>query len=111
MGLLKKEKNSYETKVLKCSSLKKTGIKEIWETILKYKKIGEKKGWIKRNRSKQLIKWMWDDLQKNLFNKIRNNKKLILEFDKLQKKVIKNTISPREASKKILHHYIKNNKS
>ena len=111
LGLLKKEKNSYETKVLKCSSLKKTGIKEIWETILKYKKIGEKKGWIKRNRSKQLIKWMWDDLQKNLFNKIRNNKKLILEFDKLQKKVIKNTISPREASKKILHHYIKNNKS
>ena len=111
LGLLKKEKNSYETKVLKCSSLKKTGIKEIWETILKYKKIGEKKGWIKRNRSKQLIKWMWDDLQKNLFNKIRNNKKLILEFDKLQKKVNKNTISTREASKKIFHHYIKNNKS
>ena len=111
LGLLKKDKNSYETKVLKCSSLKKIGIKEIWQTILEYKNLGEKKGWIKANRSKQLIKWMWDDLQKNLFEKIKHNKKLISEFDKIQKKVIKNTISPREASKKILHHYIKNNKS
>ena len=54
---------------------------------------------------------MWDDLQKNLFEKIKNNKKLIVEFDKLQKKVLKNRMSPTEASKKILQHYIKNNKS
>ena len=38
-------------------------------------------------------------------------KKLVSEFVKLQKKVSKNIISPTEASKKILHHYIKNNKS
>tara|TARA_B100000029_G_scaffold505406_1_gene586050 strand:+ start:9773 stop:10750 length:978 start_codon:yes stop_codon:yes gene_type:complete len=111
LGLLKKDKDFYETKVLKCSSLKKTGIEEIWKTISEYKEIGQKKGWIKTNRSKQLIKWMWDDLQKNLFDKIKKNKKLISEFDKLQKKVITNVISPREASKKILHHYIKNNKN
>ena len=54
---------------------------------------------------------MWDDLQKNLFDKIKDNKKLILEFSKLQKKVAKNIISPTEASKKILHHYVKTNKS
>ena len=66
---------------------------------------------ITEKRSKQLIKWMWDDLQKNLFEKIKNNKKLIVEFDKLQKKVLKNRMSPTEASKKILQHYIKKNKS
>ena len=54
---------------------------------------------------------MWDDLQKNLFENIRNNKKLVSEFNKLKKKLAKNAISPTEASKKILHHYIKNNKS
>ena len=111
LSLLKKEEKSFETQVLKCSSLKKSGIEKIWKVILSFKKIGQKKGWIKEKRSKQLIKWMWDDLQKNLFEKIKNNKKLIVEFDKLQKKILKNRMSPTEASKKILQHYIKNNKS
>ena len=110
-NLSKKNKNSFNTKVVKCSSLNKTGIDEIWKIILNFKSLGNKKGWIKKKRSEQLIKWMWDDLQKNLFEKIKDNKKLVSEFNKLQKKVSMNIISPTEASKKILHHYIKNNKS
>ena len=54
---------------------------------------------------------MWNDLQKNLFEKIKGNKKLVSEFGKLQEKVSKNIISPTESSKKILHQYTKNNKS
>ena len=111
LSLLKKDKNSINKKVVKCSALNKTGINEIWKIILSFKKLGRKKGWIKDKRSKQLAKWMWDDLQKNLFEKIKGNKKLISEFAKLEKKVSKNIISPTEASKKILQHYIKNNKS
>ena len=111
LSLLKKDKNSFNPKVAKCSALKKTGINEIWKIILSFKTLGNKKGWIKEKRSKQLAKWMWDDLQKNLFEKIKGNKKLVSEFGKLQEKVSKNIISPTEASKKILHHYTKNNKS
>ena len=111
LGLLKKNKNSLNKKVVKCSALNKTGIDEIWKIILNFKTLGSKKGWIKEKRSKQLEKWIWYDLQKNIFEKIKGNKKLVFEFAKLQKKVSKNIISPTEASKKILHHYIKNNKS
>ena len=111
LSLLKRDANSFITQVAKCSALNKTGIEGIWKIILHFKDLGNKKGWIKNKRSKQLAKWIWDDLQKNLFEKIKGNKKLILEFSKLQKKVSKNVISPTEASKKILHHYIKNNKS
>ena len=111
LSLLKRDANSFTTQVAKCSALNKTGIDRIWKIILHFKDLGNKKGWIKDKRSQQLAKWIWDDLQKNLFEKIKGNKKLILEFSKLQKKVSKNIISPTEASKKILHHYIKNNKS
>ena len=111
LSLLKKDENSLNKEVVKCSALKKTGINEIWKIILNFKDLGNKKGWIKEKRSKQLEKWIWDDLQKNIFEKIKGNKKLVSEFAKLQKKVSKNIISPTEASKKILHHYIKNNKS
>ena len=110
LSLLKKDKNSFNPKVTKCSALKKVGINEIWKIILSFKSLGNKKGWIKEKRSKQLAKWMWDDLQKNLFEKIKCNKKLASEFAKLQEKVSKNVISPTEASKKILQHYAKNNK-
>ena len=111
LGLLKKNKNSLNKKVVKCSALNKTGIDEIWKIILNFKTLGSKKGWIKEKRSKQLEKWIWYDLQKNIFEKIKGNKKIVFEFAKLQKKVSKNIISPTEASKKILQHYIKNNKS
>ena len=111
LGLLKKNKNSLNKKVVKCSALNKTGIDEIWKIILNFKILGSKKGWIKKKRSKQLEKWMWDDLQKNLFEKIKDNKKLVSKFEELQKKVSKKLISPTEISKKILQHYIKNNKS
>ena len=110
LNLLKKDKNSINKKIVKCSALNKTGIDEIWKIILNFKSLGNKKGWIKEKRSKQLAKWMWDDLQKNLFEKIKCNKKLASEFAKLQEKVSKNVISPTEASKKILQHYAKNNK-
>ena len=111
LGLLKKNRNSLNRKVVKCSALNKTGIDEIWKIILNFKILGSKKGWIKKKRSKQLEKWMWDDLQKNLFEKIKDNKKLVSKFAELQKKVSKKLISPTEISKKILQHYIKNNKS
>ena len=111
LSLLKKDENSLNKEVVKCSALKKTGINEIWKIILNFKDLGNKKGWIKEKRSKQLEKWIWDDLQKNIFEKIKGNKKLVSELVKLQKKVSDNKISPTEASKKILHHYIKNNKS
>ena len=111
LTLVKKDSNSFNTQVLKCSALKKTGIEEIWKIILSFKVLGNKKGWIKEKRAKQLEKWMWHDMQKNLFEKIKGNKKIIAEINKLQKKVSKNIISPTEASKKILHDYIKNNKN
>ena len=110
-GLLKKNKNSLNKEVVKCSALNKTGIDEIWKIILNFKTLGNKKGWIQEKRTKQLEKWIWDDLQKNLFERIKGDKKLVSEFVKLEKKVSKNLISPTEASKKILQHYIKNNKS
>ena len=111
LGLLKKDENSLNKEIVKCSALKKTGINEIWKIILNFKDLGNKKGWIKEKRSKQLEKWIWGDLQKNIFEKIKGNKKLVSELVKLQKKVSDNKISPTEASKKILQHYIKNNKS
>ena len=111
LSLLKKDENSLNKEIVKCSALKKTGINEIWKIILNFKDLGNKKGWIKEKRSKQLEKWIWGDLQKNIFEKIKGNKKLVSELVKLQKKVSDNKISPTEASKKILQHYIKNNKS
>ena len=111
LSIIKKENNSFTTKVVKCSALNRTGIVDIWKIIQDFKSLGNKKGWIKEKRTKQLEKWMWDDLQKNLFENIRNNKKLVSEFNKLKKKLAKNAISPTEASKKILQHYTKNNKS
>ena len=62
LSLLKKDKNSFNPKVTKCSALKKVGINEIWKIILSFKTLGNKKGWIKEKRSKQLEKWIKEEL-------------------------------------------------
>ena len=41
-----------------------------------FKTLGNKKGWIKEKRSKQLEKWMWDDLEKNMFDYFFKLKKI-----------------------------------
>ncbi len=58
LSLLKKDENSLNKEIVKCSALKKTGINEIWKIILNFKDLGNKKGWIKEKRSKQLEKWI-----------------------------------------------------
>ena len=109
LGIIKRE--SGYAHVFKMPSFSSPSPITRWGAVSVFKSLGNKKGWIKERRSKQLEKWVWDDLEKNLFEKIKSNPKLVSEFRKLQKKMFKNAISPTEASKKILQHYLKNNKS
>ena len=83
----------------------------ILEKIIKNKK--NKVDLLKKSLSIENLKIKIDENKSfiDFKEKIKNNEKLIVEFDKLQKKVLKNRMSPTEASKKILQHYIKNNKS
>ena len=108
--LLKKNEEEFNTNVVKCSSLKKIGIYEIWKIINDFYNVGKKRGWIKQKRSDQLIKWMWEDLQKNVLDNLKKNQKLLKQFSYLEKQVLKTKILPTEASKKILHGFVKNNK-
>ena len=110
LSLLKKNEEEFNTNVVKCSSLKKIGIYEIWKIINDFFNVGKKRGWIKQKRSDQLIKWMWEDLQKNVLDNLKKNQKLLKQFSYLEKQVLKTKILPTEASKKILHGFVKNNK-
>ena len=103
LSLLKKNEEEFNTNVVKCSSLKKIGIYEIWKIINDFFNVGKKRGWIKQKRSDQLIKWMWEDLQKNVLDNLKKNQKLLKQFSYLEKQVLKTKILPTEASKKILH--------
>ena len=107
LSLLKNEEE-FNTNVVKCSSLKKIGIYEIWKIINDFYNVGKKRGWIKQKRSDQLIKWMWEDLQKNFLDNLKKNQKLLKQFSYLEKQVLKTKILPTEASKKILHEFVKN---
>jgi hypothetical protein len=53
---------------------------------------------------------MWEDLQKNVLDNLKKNQKLLKQFSYLEKQVLKTKILPTEASKKILHEFVKNNK-
>ena len=110
LSLLKKDPEEFPIKVVKCSALKRTGIENIWRIIDEFFKLSKRKGWLKRKRSEQLIKWIWNDLKSNIFENIKQSTKLNKQFDNLEKKVLIGKMSPGEASKKMLHDYRKNNK-
>ena len=110
LSLLNKNEEGFVTSIVKCSSLEKKGIDKIWKIINDFYSSRKKNGWLKKRRSTQLIKWMWEDLKINLFDDLKKSQKLFKKFSILEAQVLNAKISPMEASKKILQEFIKNNK-
>lgn len=56
-----------------CSSLKETGIDQVWETVEAYYKRTKGNGWFARNRELQNLQWMRDSIREELINNFYNN--------------------------------------
>lgn len=94
-----------ETKV--CSSLEKSGIREVWDTILAFKKLTQENGFFETNRREQLIYWLHKSIKNQLVQGFYENIEIRKKISAIENKIQNQEISVREAAKNLLDIYKK----
>ncbi len=98
-------------KVLTCSAINNTGIKEIWELICEHETIMKTKGFFTSYRQEQNMQWMHDTINYHLRNNFYNNKQVKKLLPYLEHQVETEKIPAIVAAKKLLELFRKSIKS
>lgn len=93
----------WNTKVLTASALEGTGIKEIWDMILKFINITKKSGVFDDRRKSQSLSWMYELIEENLKSQFYSNHQVKKEINSIEKKLISGKLLPTEAAEFLLH--------
>ncbi|MCK9255595.1 MAG: methylmalonyl Co-A mutase-associated GTPase MeaB [Bacteroidales bacterium] len=93
--------------VLTCSSLEKTGIGEIWETIKNYETHARENGFFEKNRLRQSKYWLFEALNAALKERFYDDSLVKTELKKLEIEIENDKISSFVAASKLLDIYFK----
>ena len=103
--LFPKKESGWEPNVLTCSAAFKSGIREIWDEIEKYRLLTEQNGYFKAKRNQQATYWMHETIQEKLRNDFYNNPEIKLKTEELENAVLKNKMSSFAAAGELLKLY------
>lgn len=93
--------------VLKASSTENTGIKKIWDGILKYQELVTGNGYFTNNRNNQKIQWLHNNINDQLKQLFYDSKDVENQLSKLRNDVISSKISPVQAADNIIEIFKK----
>lgn len=102
MHLLSPPSPDWSTPVLMCSSLTGTGLAEIWETVLKHRKIMEEKGELERKRHEQSRLWMWALVKEGMEEWFYKNAQVVNLLPLIEKEVVGGRITATSGAARIL---------
>jgi LAO/AO transport system kinase len=102
MHLLSPPSPDWSTPVLMCSSLAGSGLEEIWETVLKHRKIMNDKGELERKRREQSRLWMWSLVKEGLEEWFSKNAQVVNLLPLIEKEVVSGKITATSGAARIL---------
>jgi len=102
MHLLSPPSPDWSTPVLMCSSLTGSGLGEIWEMVLKHRKIMNDKGELERKRSEQSRLWMWALVKEGLEEWFSKNAQVVNLLPLMEKEVVSGKITATSGAARIL---------
>ncbi len=102
--------SGWEPKVLTCSAISKSGIAEIWETILRYIELSRVNGYFDSNRNSQSRYWMYDSIEEQLKSGFYNHPAVKKNLHLMEDNVLHNRMSSFEAARQLLVLYKEQNK-
>lgn len=105
LHLMPKSQSGWTTEVGLCSAIEKTGISDIWKTVLDYVNFSKNNGYFMKTRHTQEVNRYHqaiNDILLNDFNNMSEIKNLNIE---LAESVYNSKISPYSAAQKIIENY------
>ena len=91
-----------EPPVLTCSAIERTGLKEIWKTVLALRDELEATGAFQRKRQEQQVRWMWDMVEEGLRVALRSDPALRSLLERLESAVGAGDTAPSAAAHQVL---------
>ena len=97
--------SGWSPKVLTCSSLDKTGLKEIWEMISEYFNFTNKNNFFNTRRNSQARYWMYETINSKLHDDFYNNSEIKDMLTKIEIDVLNDKVSSFVGAKILLDKY------
>lgn len=92
-------------KVLLCSSLHGTGIREVWENVEEYHEFAGESGYMEIRRKEQGSYWMYETIREALFNQVFNDPGIQAEIRNMETLLAGGEITSYMAAARILEKY------
>ncbi len=102
LHLLKPANSLWSPPVLTCSAKEKTGIQEIWETVLNHRKQLMDAGELDLKRKKQALSWMWSLLEEGLKERFYKSPEVKKRLLTVSRKVEQGITTPTIAAEELL---------
>ena len=102
MRLLSPPSPDWSTSVTMCSSLNGTGLAEIWDMVLKHRKIMQEKGELERKRHEQSRLWMWALVKEGMEEWFYKNARVVNLLPLIEKEVVSGKITATSGAARIL---------
>lgn len=99
--------SGWEPQVRTCSALTNTGIKELWDIIMKYRDLTRGSGYFESFRKEQAVLRMHNTIYEYLNNSFYNNKAVKEMIPEIEKQLNEGTITSYKAALKLLDRYFK----
>ncbi len=93
--------------VTTASAIKNIGISNVWDEVLKFKKLVDENGYFLKNRNHQQIKWMYNNINEELKQLFYGSTNIKSQLSKLEKDIVAVKISPVKAAQKIIEAFKK----
>ncbi len=100
------KENEWVPKVLTCSAIENTGIKEIWEIVQSYITLTQKNSSFNAQRREQNNYWFLQTVKDLLSHNFYKDPRIQTRLQSLTKEVEQNRISPFRAAEELLGEYL-----
>jgi len=107
LHMMPQNKSGVQPEVFLCSSLNRSGIREIADHIDDFIKQTTKNGYFEKNRMDQLKMWLSNQVQEFLIRDFQNNPKTQKNMKLLEQKVLNKELTVNQACKTAIERYRK----
>ncbi len=102
---------NWQPQIFTGSALNGVGIKEFWDTVLKFVEITKTEGYFYENRKKQTVNWVFETIENELKMRFYNNKSIRQLIPQVKDKIINGELLPVNAVELLLRKYFSENQN
>ncbi len=96
---------SWQPQVLACSSLKNSGIAEVWQEVESFRSTTTASGELQQHRAQQARSWMWSETAEALVADLKNHPAVKSLVPELEQAVLRGELPPTLAAQRLIEHY------